>query len=147
MPPDFALSLAVLVPGGVGASVEVMPAWYLVEADGHLRASSGDRHPNSPLPPFQRQLSHDEVARLWSTIRAAGLAPGDRARQGESPAVVAGVSDEPSGPLERPTASLYVCAGGDRRGYQIDLTSRDVVAGRVRALAGELARLSGLGAE
>ena len=147
MPPDFALSLAVLVPSASAEPGFPEPAWYLVEADGQLRAAPGDRGPTSPLPPYRRQLTHDEVARLWSTIRAAGLSPDDRERQGQSSAVTTGVSDVPTVPIERPMASLYVCAGGDRRGYLIDLASPEAAAGRVRALADELARASGLDAE
>jgi hypothetical protein len=147
-PPDFAVSVTLLLPGNAaepGAPAWVTPAWYVVEADGRLRAREGVRTLASSLPPLVRQLRHEEVAQLWSTVRAGGLVSGQDADLTDAVSVVAGVSEIPRAGVVRPTAALYVSSGGRRRGYLVDLTTTDAASGRTRDLTARLAELSGVG--
>lgn len=148
LPPDFAVSVTVIVPGNARdprAPAWVTPAWYVVEADGQLRAREGVRTPEQSIPPLVRHLRHEEVAELWSTVRAGGLEAEGGSMPSQSAAVVAGVSELPRVGVVHPTAALYVSSAGRRRGYLVDLTSKDAAAGRARDLAARLAGLSGVG--
>jgi hypothetical protein len=46
-------------------------AWFIVESDGSLRASLGERTRTSPSPPLVRVLSASEWEALWSDSLAA----------------------------------------------------------------------------
>lgn len=148
MPPDFAISVTLLTPGGVrdqNAPPWLTPAWYVVEADGQLRAREGVRLPASPMPPLVRQLRHEEVSQLWSTVRAGGLTSENEAELTEAVSVALGVSELPRGGVVRATAALYISSGGRRRGYLVDLTTSDAASGRTRDLTARLAELAGVG--
>ncbi|CAG1010063.1 hypothetical protein PHYC_03790 [Phycisphaerales bacterium] len=69
-PDDFSISISVAGDG----TGELAPAWYLVEADGVLRATTGVRSPRSATPPPVRTLTRGQVDELWELARAAGLA-------------------------------------------------------------------------
>jgi hypothetical protein len=134
-PPDFALSVTLLAPPQGDASVR--PAWYVLDADGQLRAALGERLPGSPVPPIARHLSHREVADLWHAASAAGFT-GPAARDAR-----AGARDIPPVGLSRPTALVYVAADGQRRSFQVDLTGEDSQSAGAADLAQRLLILSG----
>lgn len=66
-PRDFAVSFSIQKP-----DAGLMPAWYVVQPDGVLRAVSGVRTETTPLPPAVRQLTPEERQRLWQSVQAAG---------------------------------------------------------------------------
>jgi hypothetical protein len=147
-PPDFAVSVMVLLPGNrrdAGMPAWLTPAWYVVEADGNLRASEGVRAPGAMIPPLVGSLRHEEIAELWSTIRAGGLGAGRDADLTSSVSLVEGVLEVPPTGVLRPTAAVYVSSSGRRRGYLVDLSARDSTAGRTRDLTARLAQLAGVG--
>lgn len=147
-PPDFAVSLTVMLPGKgheAGAPAWLVPAWYVVEADGNLRAAEGVRTAASTLPPLVRPLRHGEVAELWSTIRAGGLGAGREADVSNAVSVVQGVPETLAGGVVRPTGVVYVSSSGRRRGYLVDLSGKDAAAARTRDLIARLATLAGVG--
>lgn len=148
IPPDFAVSVTLLLPGDVRdpkAPAWVRPAWYVVEADGQLRAREGARSALSPIPPLVGRLRHEDVAQLWSTVRAGGLTVESDMDLTSSVSLVAGVSELPRGGVVRPTAALYISSNGRRRGYLVDLTASDATASRTRDLTARLADLAGVG--
>lgn len=63
------------------------PAWFLVDSDGALRASLGERLAVTPSPPMVRVLTTAEWDALWTTSLAA---------QAEARALDAGVSEGPA---------------------------------------------------
>lgn len=148
VPPDFAVSVTLLLPGDVpspGAPTWVRPAWYVVEADGRLRAREGVRRPTATLPPLVRQLRYEDVRELWSTVRAGGLSEDANADVVDSVSVASGVQELPRAGVVRPTVALYVSGGGKRRGYLVDITMDDAAAQRTRDLTARLATLAGVG--
>ncbi len=63
------------------------PAWFLVDSDGALRASLGERLAVTPSPPLVRVLTTAEWDALWTTSLAA---------QAEARALDAGTSEGPA---------------------------------------------------
>lgn len=148
LPPDFAVSATLILPGDVatlGTPAWVRPAWYVVEADGRLRAREGVRTPAATLPPLVRQLRYEDVRELWSTARAGGLIGDANADVVDSVSVASGAQELPRGGVVRPTVALYVSGGGTRRGYLIDISMDDAAAQRTRDLTARLAALAGVG--
>lgn len=148
LPPDFAVSATLLLPGDVaapGAPTWVRPAWYVVEADGRLRAREGVRSPAATLPPLVRQLRYEDVRELWSTVRAGGLMGDTNADVVDSVSVASGVQELPRAGVVRPTVALYISGGGTRRGYLVDISMDDAAAQRTRDLTARLAALAGVG--
>lgn len=148
VPPDFAVSATLLLPGdtaAAGSRAWVQPAWYVVEADGRLRAREGVRTSSATLPPIVRQLRYEEVRELWSTVRASGLAGDTNTDLVDSVSVAAGVQELPRAGVVRPAVALYVSGGGRRRGYLVDITMDDAAAQRTRDLTARLAQLAGIG--
>ncbi|MDX2130767.1 MAG: hypothetical protein SFY69_01785 [Planctomycetota bacterium] len=122
-PPDFALGLS--VRGAAGTALA--PAWYIVEADGTLRAGLGVRHERTPAPGLVRVLRPDERAEVWRLAAAIDAdAPG---------AVSAGAP----GPGE---GSFYLARDGRRSTVVLDeIDARPDVA-RLAARLAELAWVS-----
>lgn len=147
-PPDFSVSVTLILPGDARdpkAPAWVTPAWYVVEPDGQLRAREGVRWAEQAIPPLVRHLRHEEVAELWSTIRAGGLVAESDSDLSNAVSVVSGVSELPLKGVVHPTAALYVSSQGRRRGYLVDLTASDAAAGRTRDLTARLAGFAGVG--
>ncbi len=70
MPPDAAAAR----PRDAAISISKTgddAAWFIVESDGSLRASLGERTRTSPSPPLVRVLSASEWEALWSDSLAA----------------------------------------------------------------------------
>ncbi len=65
-PPDFALGLSVRGE----ARTPLAPAWYILDADGVLRAGLGVRHAGTPAPVPVRTLRADERAEVWRLAAA-----------------------------------------------------------------------------
>lgn len=102
-PDDFAISVSTSGPAdGVFA-----PAWFMVEADGVLRAATGLRSARSAAPPAVRALTRRQMDELWGMTRAAGLA--DAPSDGAAPA--------------EPTCEIEVAALGRRRAVRADSSS------------------------
>jgi hypothetical protein len=93
-PADF--SLAVTVHGDVGGAAGAgggapaatgqpgsVSARYVMEADWVLRAATGAGVSETTFPAQTRQLTHDQVQRLWWELRDSGLLEGGGARAGE----------------------------------------------------------------
>ncbi len=70
-PEDFALSLYTPSP---------TPAWFVLDADGTLRAATGPRLPQSPVPPGVRTLTTRQVQGVWRVARTVK----PKAPQGDS---------------------------------------------------------------
>lgn len=66
VPADFGLSFTVLKSEGGATS-----AWYVIQPDGVLRAVSGVRRENTPIPPPVRTLTNEERDELWRVVRSA----------------------------------------------------------------------------
>lgn len=74
-PDDFAMSLYVPSPE---------PAWYVLDADGTLRAATGLRLDSSPVPAPVRVLTPRQMQNLWRTarnvtVRSKAVTPDPRA--------------------------------------------------------------------
>lgn len=138
-PADFAIGLTLIGDGrggGEGDAAWTRSAWYLVEADGRLRAALGDRLPMTPTPPILRQLTRTDVAALWNEASRGGLANpvGAEAGSCETPR-------EGDGPG---TAIVYVSAHGTRSARRIDLRSTGEQGEAARSLARSLGAWAGV---
>lgn len=109
-PEDFSLSIST-PPDTNSAGV-----WFVVTADGVLRAAVGERVIESPIPPFVRQLKRPEVDELWRSVQAAGLV---QAVETSPP-----VSNWKTAVQEQ--AAVYVASGGQRRTAMLDVSSPGV---------------------
>lgn len=120
-PDDFVVAAAVYTPALKPEAIRALPramrpARYLVEADGVLRAAVGPGSDNNTFPPPTRQLTVDQVDRLWRIIRDSGLL------EPTSPYLV---DNAESVPFDRPTTILYVAYLGGRTYLQVPLDRAD----------------------
>jgi len=81
-PPDFTLSVTVLSPARSIADADrlpprVRPACYLVEPDGAFRVAVGPAASPTVFPPLARHLTREQVDRVWSLARDAGVLDAD----------------------------------------------------------------------
>ncbi len=77
-PADFTLAVTVLSPARSMAEVDRLPprtrpACYLVEPDGSYRVAVGPAASPTVFPPLARHLTREQVDRLWSLARDAGV--------------------------------------------------------------------------
>lgn len=114
-PSDFAVSVAVYGGREEGAS-----GWYVIDADGTLRAALGERGKTSAVPPTVRTLSHDELVQVWSLVGEAGV-----------------LGNQPPGPIVSDEivleegdhgAIVYAAGGGRRRSVRLDGAQPPVAA-------------------
>jgi len=141
-PDDFAVSI--LVPAN-GALIE--PAWYILEADGTLRAALGEATSDTPIPPRVRTLTPGARAEVWNAVLATGWIPSAEAATAEEVGsgivVQESTSTTAAGETARiKLADVYVAAGGGRwSGRVVDVPgsaaqgSLATVIARLRALA------------
>jgi hypothetical protein len=124
-PPDLSLGLAVdaSAPGGAG--------WYVLDPDGSLHVGFGTRRADSPLPPLAKQLSPDEMSRVWGAVCSTGLADAiwnlPQASESETPAH---------------GSNVYLAAGHARRAVVVPEGDE-----RVAALVRELRAIAWLNEE
>jgi hypothetical protein len=120
------------VPGPRGA-------WYLVEADGTLRASLGTRTLQSPAPPIVRVLSDAQWDEVWVLARDAA-----RTAEAAGPAPSSSENATPTGAEPLFNASSAVAsamglevraAGVTRRVPNPDAATAAALEARLRALA------------
>jgi len=109
-PDDFSLSIST-PPNTNSAGV-----WFVMTADGVLRAAVGERVIESPIPPYVRQMNRQEVDELWRNVEAAGLV---QAVETSPP-----VSNWKTATGER--ATVYVSAWGQRRTVLLDVNNPGV---------------------
>ncbi|HRQ73199.1 MAG TPA: hypothetical protein PLU35_09245 [Phycisphaerales bacterium] len=81
-PADFTLSVTVLSPARSMAEVDRLPprarpACYLVEPDGAFRVAVGPAASPTVFPSLARQLTREQVDRVWSLARDAGILDAD----------------------------------------------------------------------
>lgn len=81
-PPDFTLSVTVLSPARSIAEADRLPprsrpACYLVEPDGAFRVAVGPAASPTVFPPLARRLTREQVDRVWSLARDAGVLDAD----------------------------------------------------------------------
>lgn len=117
-PPDFALGLSVRGE----ARTPLAPAWYILDADGVLRAGLGVRHEGTPAPVPVRTLRADERAEVWRL--AAALDSG-------------GMRVAPTRTVPAPgEAVIHLSRDGRRRTYLVaDVGTHDAVARLAAGLA------------
>jgi hypothetical protein len=137
MPADFAIAIA--VPPGLEVesagrrSPLTRPAYYMLDADGVLRASLGPPRFDSPPPPRVRTLSREQVESVWRGLEGAGVL---------SPASVGDpVGDASQGVADRAGVGVWWSARGRRR--SLLLAPRADSAASV-AIARTIDRLRGL---
>ncbi len=100
VPRDFAVSVMIAHP-----TADLEPAWYVLEADGTLRAALGAPAPQSPIPPRVRTLTPGARAAVWRAVQEAAWIP-DAKPAGADPAA------DDAGAIE--LAEVYVAANGGR---------------------------------
>ncbi|MBC6954428.1 MAG: hypothetical protein DYG93_10785 [Leptolyngbya sp. PLA2] len=81
-PPDFTLSVTVLSSARSIAETDRLPprsrpACYLVEPDGSFRVAVGPAASPKVFPPLARTLTREQVDRVWSLARDAGVLDAD----------------------------------------------------------------------
>lgn len=120
-PADFALGLS--VRGAPGTPLA--PAWYMLDADGVLRAGLGVRHEGTPAPVPVRTLRAEERAEVWRLAMALEVE-----RLVSSPArSVPGVGE----------GVVYLAREGRRRTYVVKDAGADEALGRLGAYLAMLA--------
>jgi hypothetical protein len=111
-PADFTLDITVQGPAEPTLPRAQRPARYIVEPDGVLRVGVGEGVSEDYYPPQTRQLTHNNVDRLWRLIRDSSiLAPDnpDRIRPGR-----------PLGMAQpRPAAQIIVTFGGTTNYFRV----------------------------
>lgn len=107
-PDDFAMSLYVPSPEA---------AWYVLDADGTLRAATGMRSESSSVPPPVRTLTPRQVQNLWRAVR--------------------NVTARPKVDAPEPHAELWIAGNGRRR--LLHLPAND---GNIAGLANSLRDLA-----
>jgi hypothetical protein len=75
LPPDFTCEVTI-APGG-----RLHAGWYIVEADGVLRAALGTRGRRSPAPLPVRALTDEELEEVWRLAQVL-VEPGEPNRPG-----------------------------------------------------------------
>lgn len=121
-PADFWLSVAVLrAPADTAsraaaylrAPAAVRPARYIIEANRILRVAVGSGAREETFPPQTRQLTAEQFADVWNTLRESSLIDPDHpAATGAAPA--------PETLGERTVYLVSFTAGGDRRVLVMD---------------------------
>lgn len=143
MPPrDFAVSVAVRPNSG-----DLEPAWYILEADGTLRAALGAPTARSPIPPRIRTLTPGARATVWQAVEQAQWIPGpsDATRDasseaGESTNATSNAAIQTSTEL----AEVYVAADGGRWSGRVLQAPGSPEADRLAAVIRELRQLAWL---
>lgn len=145
VPRDFAVSIAV-----AGNDANLEPAWYILEADGTLRAALGAPTARSPIPPRVRTLTPGARAAVWHAVQDAQWIPGAETDAADS--------FDPASPIDSPTASppdgavagsrqlaeVYVAASGGRWSGRVLAAPGSASAQRLEAVIRELRRLAWL---
>lgn len=109
-PHDFALSITTTQsPADASQVFSAGPAWYVLDADGALRAGLGARGNNSTLPPLVRQLSPTQSDEVWAKVQQSGLA-----------LRVFELAQQSDLNLPPGSAGVFLAAGGARRTVVID---------------------------
>jgi len=146
-PGDFWLGVTVLRPIPLGAIINARtepanstiprPARYVVEADAILRVAVGYGATEKTFPPETRQLTAQEFADIWQTLRASALVDPDHpGRTGKLPELEEFSRDTQG----RGGYSVSFCIAGDRRILAIDEASP--AAADARRLVDQLAALA-----
>jgi hypothetical protein len=136
VPRDFAVSIAV-----ASNDADLEPAWYILEADGTLRAALGAPTPRSPIPPRVRTLTPGARAAVWRAVQHAQWIPGTKPGDADSPTALP-PGEAVAGPAE--LAEVYVAAGGGRWSGRVLAAPGSASAERLQAVIRELRRLAWL---
>ena len=138
VPADFAVSIS--VPQG---DAKLEPAWYVLEADGTLRAALGQATPQSPVPPRVRTLTPGARAAVWDAVQQAHWVPGTAEQAAEQTSEQAPADAALSQP-KAVLAEVYVAANGGRwSGLVVDAPDSPA-AKRLERVIRELRRLAWL---
>ncbi len=139
-PEDFTLAVTVMGPAATPEEIDAepraeRPARYIVEPDGVLRAAVGPGATPRVYPGQTRQLTADQVERVWRLVVNTGLLePGTLTRI---------ESTETFFPRrERATALIYVRERGEARHFAVRLPVGDVESAGVVQLVDEIAGLA-----
>lgn len=140
-PPDFTLSVTVLSPARSIADADRLPprtrpACYLVEPDGAFRVAVGPAASPTVFPPLARQLTREQVDRVWSLARDAGVLDADH------PGRVQNVETfvRPAG--DATVVLLYAGFAGSQRHVAVALDGAHADPGAVAPLIDELNALA-----
>ena len=130
VPRDFAVSVAVST-----TQADLEPAWYILEADGTLRAALGAPTPRSPVPPRVRTLTPGARASVWHAVQNAQWIPESRGSD---------VAEEPADAARVELAEVYVAADGGRWTGRVLEAPDSPEAERLKDVIRELRRLAWL---
>jgi len=141
-PGAFAVAITVYSPvtdpGGPGAlPVRLRPSRYLLEPDGALRALVRPRLTEDDYPPRIRQLSGEQVDRVWRLVSAGPFANPDE------PTRTGGPMDIRPAP-DRTDAIIYVADDRSRRFYLVNLLGASEPSRAAAELIERLAQLAWL---
>ena len=135
-PADFTLDALVLNPDPAGAPRWRRPARYIVTADGELRVALGPGVSRRTIPRLARTLERDQLDRLWTLAREAGLAEPDGAWSIEW-------GETWSAPAGEASAVITISANGRRYHNGVAMgASSGLGAPRVEALLDALGELA-----
>jgi hypothetical protein len=142
VPQDFAVSIEVEAND---AGLE--PAWYVLEADGTLRAALGAPLPGSPIPPRVRTLTPGARASVWRAVHEADWIPASASATRSSGIratddATGGSAGESAGAVR--LAEVYVAAAGGRWSGRVVEVPGSPGAQRLDAVIRELRRLAWL---
>jgi hypothetical protein len=125
-PADFVLAATVYSPDSMSEAKlprSLRGARYVVEADGALRAATGEDLKNKTFPGQVRQLSPREFDTLWRVVRESGLLDPESAWRVENPEQITRAPD-------RTTVLIYIACDGRRTTLRLllDRANPDSVA-------------------
>ena len=136
-PADFTLSITVQGPQEPDEPRFRRPARYILEPDGILRVGVGESVSEEYYPPQTRQLSRDEMDRVWRLLRDSSIFEPDnpdRVRPGL-----------PFGTIQlRPTADLTILYAEEYSYYRVVLDGRTVESEAAERVIDHLAALAWL---
>ncbi|MCL4743401.1 MAG: hypothetical protein KJZ54_14490 [Phycisphaerales bacterium] len=140
-PADFTLSVTVLSPAGSIADADRLPprsrpTCYLVEPDGSFRVAVGPAASPAVFPPLARHLTREQVERVWTLARDAGVLDADH------PGRVQNVETfvRPAG--DATVALIYAGFAGSQRHTAVSLDAPDAHAASLAPLIDELNALA-----
>lgn len=131
VPSDFAVSVSI-----TNSTEGFEPAWYVLEADGTLRAALGAPSPQSPIPPRVRTLTPGARAQVWRAVQDAAWIP-----EADTPAAV-NATDDATPAVE--LAEVYVAANGGRWSGRVVEPPKSPGSERLQGVIRELRRLAWL---
>jgi hypothetical protein len=141
-PGDFAVAITIYSPVTDPAGLDTLPvrlrpSRYVLEPDGALRAQVRPRLTEDDYPPRIRQLSGEQVDRIWRLVSAGPFADPDE------PTRVGGPMKAPPAP-DRTDAVISIADQKSRRFYRVNLLGASEPSRAAAELIERLAQLTWL---